>query len=139
MDGRWTKRSRGAEHELLVKEGVSKVARRMVPAEAVAIDPAIYLLRTVGADFVKVGTLLRVRALQHRLELIQTGCPFPVRLVLVVIGAGRQEEVRLHETFAPLRAHGEWFRIEGAMAAILQLAASDPDAAIALLWSEILC
>lgn len=53
-----------------------------------------------------------------RLADMQTGSPFKLR-VLGAIGGDMVLERLLHETFAPLREHGEWFRLEGRLLALV--------------------
>jgi hypothetical protein len=53
-----------------------------------------------------------------RLSTFQTGSPFP----LVVYGFVRADmamEKILHATFRPLHVHGEWFRMEGKLLALV--------------------
>lgn len=48
----------------------------------------------------------------HRLRNLQ--CGSPVKLGIYTAFAGnRAMEKMLHETFAPLRLHGEWFSVKG--------------------------
>jgi hypothetical protein len=65
---------------------------------------------------VKIGTT-RVGPL-NRLSSLQTGSPFPLTLYGYVSG-GADFERLLHETFEPLRLHGEWFRNEGKLLALV--------------------
>lgn len=58
---------------------------------------------------------------ESRLAAMQTGSPFPLELYAFFRGA-RSVEQLLHETFAPVREHGEWFRMEGKLLAIVSCA-----------------
>jgi hypothetical protein len=59
-----------------------------------------------------------------RLRALQTGCPAPLRLLFYAPGT-QAEEVQLHEAFAPLCIHGEWFRNELKLATLLHFLADD--------------
>jgi hypothetical protein len=75
---------------------------------------------TIGA--VKIGF-----STQHptkRLRAMQTGCPAPLKL-LAYAPATQEEEAKLHQAFAPLGIHGEWFRNEMKLASLLWM--FDPD------------
>ncbi|CAB4137655.1 Bacteriophage T5, Orf172 DNA-binding [uncultured Caudovirales phage] len=58
---------------------------------------------------VKIG-MTRAGVL-NRLSALQTGSPMPLCIYAFVEDEGRLERA-LHETFASLREHGEWFRLE---------------------------
>jgi hypothetical protein len=59
-----------------------------------------------GDDFIKIGFTQSLRA---RLKSLQKGSPIPLK-VLCSIKGGKLREAAFHETFAHLRAHGEWFK-----------------------------
>lgn len=59
-----------------------------------------------GGQFIKIGFS---GALRKRLKTLQKSSPVPLK-VLCSIKGGRLREAAFHETFAHLRAHGEWFR-----------------------------
>jgi hypothetical protein len=53
-----------------------------------------------------------------RLRSLQTGCPAPLKLLAYAPGS-QQEEASLHEAFVPLHIHGEWFRHELKLRALI--------------------
>lgn len=65
----------------------------------------IYFAQAEGSPLVKIGTSERVSA---RLKQIAKELNRPVSLLAVCAG-GRAEESMLHDRFAELRQHGEWF------------------------------
>ena len=66
----------------------------------------VYFIRASGGTGpVKIGYAADVWG---RLASLQTGSPVPLCVVATVPG-GRALEARLHEQFAQLRSHGEWF------------------------------
>lgn len=54
----------------------------------------------------------------NRLSSFQTGSPFPLKLYAYTPG-DRGLERALHESFAPLRLHGEWFAMDGKLLALV--------------------
>lgn len=53
-----------------------------------------------------------------RLSTFQTGSPFPL-VVYAFAQGGMEIERLLHATFRPLHVHGEWFRMEGKLLALV--------------------
>lgn len=78
-------------------------ARRSLPSSVYFIQTGFY-----DDDPVKIGIADSVQA---RLVQLQTASPYRLRLLGVMPG-GATEERALHQRFAHLRLHGEWF--EGA-------------------------
>lgn len=74
---------------------------------------------------IKIGT---ARDIENRLRGIHTGIHIPVEVrLLVSVRGGRSEEDWLHEHFAVLRTHGEWFRYDAEIVMTANaLLASDP-------------
>lgn len=70
-----------------------------------------------AGPFVKIGKATGDPS--QRIDQLKTGCPFPIQ-VLGFVPGGRIEESLLHSRFAKYRAHGEWFRNEGALAEYLK-------------------
>jgi len=66
----------------------------------------VYLL--AGGSHIKIGT---THSVAKRLRALQCGSPIPLR-VLVHFPGDAVTESALHQRFAALRAHGEWFRAE---------------------------
>lgn len=56
-------------------------------------------------DFIKIGIAAN---LPRRLEILRSSCPYPV-VLLGTLPGGRPRELALHEQFASLRVHHEWF------------------------------
>lgn len=82
------------------------------PPEA-ALAPApvsgVYFIQGDGGGLIKIGVSSDVEA---RLRQHQAGCPVILRRIGLIVDANALEEARLHERFAHLREHGEWFRPE---------------------------
>lgn len=79
-----------------------------MPRRGVSED-SVYFIKAPVVDLVKIGY---ARDVAERFARLRTLSPVPLELVHVVEGAGRGGEVQLHEMFADLRDHGEWFRFE---------------------------
>lgn len=73
----------------------------------------VYFVEAIGSGRVKIGF---TKSPEDRLGSIQTGCPFPLKLLAVVAGS-EFDESELHERFASYRSQGEWFRLEGELQA----------------------
>jgi hypothetical protein len=69
-----------------------------------------------GAGLVKIG---HTTDPIYRMRTIAAISPVPVRLLGSFPGK-RAAEKALHEQFAPLRTHGEWFKIEGGLGDFLR-------------------
>lgn len=69
-----------------------------------------------GGGLVKIGF---TQDIIYRLRCIRAMSPVPITLIIDVAGT-RQDEKALHRRFAAYRSHGEWFRIEGAVAAWIE-------------------
>ena len=69
----------------------------------------VYFITSEPDEYVKVGWSLNHPA--DRLRVLQTGCPQPLRL-MAFAPASREEERRLHLTFADLQYRSEWFFME---------------------------
>lgn len=61
-----------------------------------------------GQKRIKIGHTRS--GIASRLAALQTGSPYPLRIYAYMEG-GQDFERVLHDTFAPLRLHGEWFHI----------------------------
>ena len=72
----------------------------------------VYVLEGVPG-WVKIGKTKNIRA---RIRSIQLAHHVPLRL-LAVLSENEGDEKIFHKRFAPLRAHGEWFRFEGELRA----------------------
>lgn len=69
----------------------------------------VYFLR--AGDFVKIGY---TTDLAGRLKRLQTGSPHELKLLMLQRGS-KETERGFHRQFRPLQAHGEWFKLEGAL------------------------
>lgn len=84
-------------HALMAEE---KAARR---AEAVW---RVYFMHAQEAGLVKIGA---TSSLNSRLMALQNGGPVPLVLIGLVDG-GKSVEREIHNQWAHLRSHGEWFQ-----------------------------
>lgn len=66
----------------------------------------VYFVQPAAGGLVKIGVAADVKS---RLATLQTGSPVPLRVLAVLPGGGQAAEAELHERFAHLRSHGEWF------------------------------
>lgn len=72
--------------------------------------PVVYFISAVGKPRhpVKIGRSTR-HAVYGRLDSLRTGSPVPLEF-LAIWYPPRDMEKEVHEAFAELRLHGEWFR-----------------------------
>ena len=73
----------------------------------------VYFIAAKEMPIVKIGVALDP---DKRLRELQVGCPLRLTMLAFVEG-GRGDEIALHKRFAHLRTIGEWFRLDGALAA----------------------
>lgn len=66
--------------------------------------------------FVKIG---HSKNPIKRIKSIQTGCPFPLKIINIERG-GLTEEREYHKKFAEYNTNGEWFKIRGELRKYLQ-------------------
>lgn len=78
----------------------------MSPGYVYFIVPRDYLARPASDSIVKIG--YTGGSPRVRLASFQTGSPLPLELWAFIEGDEALEHA-LHETFAALRSHGEWF------------------------------
>ena len=69
----------------------------------------IYLIKTKGNDFYKIG--YTSDSINKRLKSIQTGCPYKLKVINKINGSMYQEKI-LHTLFKTQRTQGEWFRLD---------------------------
>lgn len=78
-------------------------------------DPAIYFIQSGGPNGpVKIGYSNNV---PKRLENLQQGNPYELKVIGVRYNATRGEERSYHKMFAADRMHGEWFKCSPALMA----------------------
>ena len=90
-------------------------------------DPSMCVVYFVQAGLagrpVKIGY---AQEMCRRIGTLQLGCPEPLE-VLLAVGGGRELERELHQRFAHLRIHQEWFRLDlGLMTCIHEMSHSYP-------------
>jgi hypothetical protein len=101
----------------------TRTARVYSPAPAPSQSvPVVYFALAVGGNLIKIGTVVDAGRVAKRMALLQPGCPYDLKVLLVLPGFGRREEVQLHRLYAPYCFRGEWFRCEGELKAMLQIA-----------------
>lgn len=66
----------------------------------------VYFIETESGGHVKIGWAKHGPL--HRMPMLQTGCP-DVLFVRAYFRGSRDDEGRMHRTFADLRVRGEWF------------------------------
>lgn len=71
----------------------------------------IYIIEAVGTDRVKIGHTKKT--VESRLAQLQTGCPYPLLIVVTFPGSVRDERA-MHERFATARVgcNVEWFVVD---------------------------
>lgn len=70
----------------------------------------VYFIAAETAGAVKIGFTRHHPS--RRLKELQTGCPSPLKLLTFSEGTV-DDELSLHGSFADLKIHSEWFRLEG--------------------------
>ena len=101
----------------------TRTARVYSPANTPSrVVPVVYFALAVGSNLVKIGTVVSAGRLDKRMAILQPGCPYDLKVLLVLPGFGRREEVRLHRLYAAQCFRGEWFRCDGALKDLLQVA-----------------
>jgi hypothetical protein len=69
----------------------------------------LYIIQSGETGAIKIG---RTSDIETRISSLQTGCPYPLRLILLVEGYGHIER-ELHHKLRSYRTQGEWFHLEG--------------------------
>ena len=81
--------------------------RARIEAQRKSGRAGVYFFQAVGGgDYVKIGYTSNIRG---RLHQLRCGCPLPTR-VLLFAKATIDDEAELHRRFHYLRVHGEWFK-----------------------------
>lgn len=102
---------------------------RIIKKEKSDEDPGLYFFAAAGINLIKIGYVRKSRCVLERLNTLQPGCPYRLQLLFVLAGAGRLEESRFHKLFAEYNHEREWFRCEGKLKEMMQLAIAAPDLA----------
>lgn len=86
--------------------------------EELVIGQAVYFMQA-GSEVgeIKIGYSNNP---EGRLQLLQTGNPYPLKILATIPGAGKAEERRLHRMFETDRLMGEWFRPSAALLAYIR-------------------
>ena len=69
----------------------------------------VYFIAAEGTNYVKIGY---ARDVNSRLNMIQAGCPYPMKLLAILPGK-MEDEHKIHLQFRSLNFYGEWFVLEG--------------------------
>jgi hypothetical protein len=85
-------------------------------------EGTVYLVRTVGRDYVKIGVSNNVAV---RLEDLQTANPDELKLLASFPG-GRGIERTLHELLGEFNVRSEWFYLVPQITRLVELANQDP-------------
>lgn len=80
----------------------------------------VYFVEAVGVARIKIGWS-SFEDVTSRIEDLQTGCPFDLRLLGVMPGSP-QHEGEIQRRFARAHARGEWFHAEPALLAFIEAA-----------------
>ena len=110
---------------------------RIIKKEPVDDVPGLYFFGAAGVNLIKIGYVRKSRRALDRLHALQPGCPYRLSLLFVLAGADRMDESRMHKLFGDLNHDREWFRCEGKLKQLMQLAIAMPDEA-ALIFHELL-
>jgi hypothetical protein len=77
-------------------------------------NSTLYFL--AGAGLIKIGVTTN---LTSRLRAIRNSSPVSVEVLATMPGCGIFKEMQLHDRFAALRRHGEWFEDDGSIRAYI--------------------
>lgn len=91
--------------------------------EPPAGDEWVYFIRAEGGGPIKIG---RSADPDKRLRELQTGHPYPLRVVGMASG-GRELEAALHRILCDYRLMGEWFEDTGPVLELMRLVCAEPD------------
>lgn len=68
--------------------------------------PWVYFVEAEGFNSIKIGWTAGPPKM--RLDMLQTGCPAPLRILAAIPGTEAKEQA-IHDKFAHIRQRGEWF------------------------------
>lgn len=89
--------------------GYGSFSRPRYPWKKATYVMAVYIVEALGLNPVKIGYSGQ-EDVRPRMLLLQTGCPRPLEVRLVIGLWGRDHEAALHIRFWQYRILGEWFR-----------------------------
>lgn len=90
------------------------------PAEALDTQPLLYFIQAEIGGPIKIGVSTDPQA---RLATLQSGSPFPLRILATAPG-GYEYESELHARFTKDRLHGEWFNPTSELLQLIRAAAT---------------
>ena len=73
------------------------------------VHRCLYVLQAVGSDYVKIGITINM---VKRIDKLKTGCPFPLKCILLMSGNSRSE-LMIKKRFVEYKKHGEWYEYKG--------------------------
>jgi hypothetical protein len=116
---------KGAQEKFIAYMEGKEPADR-VAAPAPPIQGFVYFVTAEKAEFpIKIGFTQKQNDL--RLRGLQTGCPYPLRVICFVPGTYSDERT-MHQRFAESRLEGEWFARTPELMAVIAEAVSTPSA-----------
>lgn len=118
------------------KRGSVRVVRQPIvaPDESRA---AVYFILAAGSNMVKIGWVRDHEKIAKRIEALQTGCPFPLKLQFLLTPLSKVDEKRIQTLFTGYWQYREWFRCEGRLKEFLQRAVVFPDEAAEEIFSHL--
>lgn len=72
-------------------------------------DSAVYFIKAIGRNLVKIGYANDWKAVHSRLNTLQTASPYDLEILTIVRGVERDFEQEMHGVFCDSRLRGEWF------------------------------
>lgn len=116
---------RYVERNAAIRETIARInkatPRRRNDSNVVPLEPERRFPGR-GVYFIACGNRVKIGwsgGVNARLRALRTTMPERLHLLHVVPGT-RADELRFHQEFAEQRMHGEWFRLEGGLAAFLR-------------------
>jgi len=76
----------------------------------------VYVIGNTHAEVCKIGFS---KTPNKRLKGIQTGCPYPIKILYLFVGSINLEK-QLHKKYSKYRLNGEWFSYTGELRAALE-------------------
>jgi hypothetical protein len=104
------------------EEALQERLSRPLPAD---IPGTIYVLQALPLLPVKIG-FTRAGELGYRIKHLQTGCPYPLKVIAQTTGLPARER-EIHKTLTADRLTGEWFDWTPRVQALIATLESDHD------------